>query len=177
MIAGVQMLIWLILLAFCLFPYDWLTLARTDLDYAVLSVIAISFIYPLGIILDHMADRLLRKPEESIRKSIPGGEKSMSLLLTKINSTIIADQFDYIRTRIRITRSATVNFFLITVVTAALTLLKLGVNCSSLKIVGAEVIIGVTLTWLAYASWSLLNKTYFQKISNRYAELESVHTG
>lgn len=174
LIAGVQMMFWLLLFSFSVLNIEIRSFTGEGINFAFWSVIALSFVYPLGIILDNIADRVLRKPEKKIKGSVIGGNKSMTQLLTQLNNTLVTEQFDYIRIRIRITRSAFVNFFMLTLSSLLFTFSRMGVSCESAKLLGFQFLIGMCLTLLSYYSWWLLNHTYYSKISKRYSEIDGV---
>jgi len=176
LIAGVQMMSWLLLFSLSILNIEAQSFTGEGINFAFWSVIALSFVYPLGIILDNIADRILRKPEKKIKGSVLGANKSMTQLLLQLNNALVTEQFDYIRIRIRITRSAFVNFFMLTFSSLLFTFSRMGLTCESAKLLALQFLIGMCLTIFAYYSWGLLNHTYYSKISKRYSEIESTVT-
>lgn len=175
LIAGIQASTWIVLVILTLFGFDWIDLEINQFQNTIAIAILLSFVYPFGIIVDNLADSLLKGREKKIRASIPGGGQSMRGLLTKTQDQGLEEYFDYLRMRIRICRSAFLNIILITISLLLFTVIRLS---SHLKVslsaaIFSELIIGVALTTIAYYSWFLLTKSFGKKISKRYAELKS----
>lgn len=84
LIAGIQMLIWLSLLVFSVTGIEWLSIANLGINEPAAVAIAVAFVYPFGIIIDNFADLLLKRKEKKIRKSVPGGARSMRGLLIQL---------------------------------------------------------------------------------------------
>ena len=106
LIAGVQVGVWLLLLFLSVFGYEWV----------ILAVILLPFIYPLGIVVDNIADEILQPLHRRIRKSVVGDKDiSTARLMLRLQSEHTASQLDYIRRRIRISRSTFINMIIITI--------------------------------------------------------------
>jgi hypothetical protein len=168
LIAGIQMLIWLALFVFSLTGTDWYTPEAWHINSTAALAISVAFVYPFGIIIDNIADRLLKGREKKIRASIPGGQQSMRKLLLQLDDADITDSFNYIRMRIRISRSACINFVMMTI--AALTFVGAQLNGNDTYFAIA-LIFGPLLIFLSYFSWQLLTKSCYSKLAKRYKEL------
>ena len=81
LIAGVQATVWIALIILSVFGFDWIEFKLFALQETLLTVVILSFVYPLGIIIDNLADTLLKKKEFKIRKAVPGGTRSLRGLI------------------------------------------------------------------------------------------------
>lgn len=168
LIAGIQMLIWLALFVFSLTGIDWYTPEAWHINSTAALAISVAFVYPFGIIIDNIADRLLQGREKKIRASIPGGQQSMRKLLLQLNDADTTESFNYIRMRIRISRSAFVNFVMMTI--AAITFVGAQLNGNGTYFIAA-LIVGALLIFISFYSWKLLTTSCYTKLAKRYQEL------
>lgn len=167
LIAGIQMLIWLALFVFSLTGTDWYTPEAWHINGTAALAIAVAFVYPFGIIIDNIADKLLKGREKKIRAAIPGGSQSMRQLLLQLNDADTTESFNYIRMRIRISRSAFVNFVLMTF--AAMTFIATQIPSQTYLL--AAFLCGALLILISFYSWQLLTKSCYSKLAKRYREL------
>ena len=174
LIAGIQASTWIVLIILTLFGFDWIDLEVSQFQNTIGLAILLSFVYPFGIIVDNLADSLLKGREKRIRASITGGSQSMRGLLTKTQDQGLEEYFDYLRMRIRICRSAFLNIILITISLLLFTIIRLAghLKISLVAVIFSELIIGILLTGIAYYSWRLLTQSFGKKIAKRYSELE-----
>ena len=70
LIAGVQVGVWLLLLFLSVFGYEWVNIEQIQQMQLILAVILLPFIYPLGIVVDNIADEILQPLHRRIRKSV-----------------------------------------------------------------------------------------------------------
>lgn len=173
LIAGIQMMIWLLLLIFTVTGTEGFSLSEMGINDTVALSIAVAFVYPLGIIIDNMADLLLKNREMKIRQAIPGGTQSIRRLLIMLKDASTEEQFSYIRMRIRISRSACLNFFMLSIALLAFTIFQLGDHAHFANLIVLELIAGAVLVFLSYYSWFLLTKSCYGKLAQRYEELEA----
>ncbi len=176
LIAGIQMMIWLLLLVLSVTGMEGFSLSELGINDTVALSIAVAFVYPLGIIIDNMADLLLKKQEKKIRQSIPGGAQSMRRLLILLKDASTEEQFSYIRMRIRISRSACLNFFMLSLALLAFTIFQLGDHAHFSNLIVLELVAGAVLVFLSYYSWYLLTKSCYGKLARRYEEIEAEKT-
>lgn len=176
LIAGVQASTWIVLIILTLFGLDWIQLDNFALQDNIMIAVLLSFVYPFGIIVDNLADSLLKKREKKIRQSVPGGTQSMRGLLQRSKDEGLEEYFDYLRMRIRICRSAFLNIILITLSLFFFTIFRLAplIKISLATVLISELIIGILLAIIAYYSWHLLTRAFGKKIAKRYQELENI---
>jgi hypothetical protein len=127
LVIGIQALIWIAMLVFPRIDHNWATdFIPTLKDWIpVITIFLLGISYTLGIIIDRIADACfeLLKPTDLLIKSkannllnrctnIDGDEKRMEIYgMEEKRVTLI----EYIRSRIRIIRSTTLNIVLITI--------------------------------------------------------------
>ena len=89
----------------------------------------------------------------------------------KLNNEDATEYFDYLRTRIRLCRSAGFNFGMITLTSIIFTLIHVSGDIKWL-LLSVEIIIGLGLNLSAFYSWKLLTETFAKSIAKRYKGLE-----
>lgn len=170
LLTGIQAILWLLLFSMTIVGTDWLFISEIMNYETPLLAIIISITYPLGIVTDNLADKLLKKYEETIRIAIPGGNQSMRKLLLHLNNTDVTEYFDYLRTRIRICRSAGFNFLLITISSLLFTLTRFPFQEIWIYFI-LEIVVGFGLVIITFYSWVLLIQTFGRSIAKRYKEI------
>ena len=68
LIAGIQASTWIVLIILTLFGFDWIDLEVSQFQNTIGLAILLSFVYPFGIIVDNLADSLLKGREKRIRR-------------------------------------------------------------------------------------------------------------
>lgn len=168
-IIGVQAILWIFLLLLTIFGLDWLNILKnlnlSDWQTTIV-IVALSLVYMIGIIVDRIADLLFAGWDKKLRDKIcpkpPMAIAVMRFELGKDNE-YLNRQFEYTRSRMRISRSSVVNFTLSTLFGLILILTRFGNITPSEKIKYILVIIitGVILFTSALYTWQKLTKTYF----------------
>ncbi len=173
LISGVQGLVWLVLLVMIFVGTDILVyVALKDYEAIVLTLL-VSIVYPWGIIIDNVADHLLKARAKAIRASIPGGSQSTRYLLTQLKDESMNEYVNYLRTRIRVSRSSAFNFGMITLFAILLTIVQAErVNNALFGWIALEFLVGGLMTFLAFLSWKWLMRTFGNFVAARYKELE-----
>ena len=158
LIAGVQVGVWLLLLFLSVFGYEWVNIEQIQQMQLILAVILLPFIYPLGIVVDNIADEILQPLHRRIRKSVVGDK---------------ASQLDYIRRRIRISRSTFINMIIITITSVIFTIGRLQdkLNGDFYKALIFEIIIGSVFIYLSWNSWADFTTTQYKRVKELYSEL------
>ena len=120
LIIGVQVSVWLSLLIVDVWGYKWISALQTIAlsDWQTASVVlALSFVYVLGIIFDRVADLLFLGWDKRIRdKIIPNAPLPIAVMRFERDkgNEYLNRQFEYTRSRMRITRASSINFALMT---------------------------------------------------------------
>jgi len=171
LITGVQAAIWLALLILCLFGFDWVNPERLKGFEVMFAVILLPIVYPAGIFIDYLADRLFNPWEMKIRKAYNLKNTQTALkLLVEIKDQTLASHFTYIRSRIRISRSSALNFALLTIASVCFTVIRLR-NIPGFpfwKTLLLEVIMGLSLTALAALAWREINHSNYKWVVRGY---------
>jgi hypothetical protein len=112
-VIGIGGVIWLLLLIFSAFGYDWVPLDEAFSLVALLPFLSI--IYVMGIIIDRLADTAFDRPwDSSLRKKVyaQDAEYASDKYLIYIHSGLLGDLLEYGRSRLRICRGWTLNTLL-----------------------------------------------------------------
>jgi hypothetical protein len=182
LITGFQAFVWLTLLIFSLFGFDWFSIARIKGLETGVAILIISMMYPIGVFIDELADKAFKPWERKIKNKIRdehGIDDSLSvwILLATTKDEMQARYLGYVRTRIRISRSAALNFALITVTSIIFTFTRLKAVLGSIlwKLIIFEFILGTIITIVAIYSWFSINKTYGGQIARGFDQTKNNH--
>ena len=179
LIIGVQAGIWLLLLVLNLTGLDWLQriqfVAVADWQ-ALIVVILLSLLYVLGIIVDRVADSIFSRWEFRITIETLRELKELKLPLVVLRFATSKDdehlnhQYEYNRSRMRITRASSVNFALITVFALSLIFVHGQSLPDALKwrLSIVVFILGTLLTFAAVYSWRKLMRGYVGMVRDNY---------
>jgi len=176
LITGLQAGLWMSLLFFSC-PY----LERVGFDRikgfeAFATLLAISLLYPIGVFIDNFADHWLDELSKDIRdkqmqaKGIEDPDITAMRVLMEVKDEFLKSYMNYIRTRVRISRSSVINFALITIASIVFTISKLnGVSkfWLSLLICG-ELAFGTGMTYFAFWSWRKISETFTKQVARAY---------
>ncbi|MBC8554680.1 MAG: hypothetical protein H8D23_34140 [Candidatus Brocadiales bacterium] len=171
LITGFQASIWIVLFILTIFGYEWINLFDLEKYATVITLLFISFVYPLGVFIDNIADDLLKPWNRMIRsKYIQDENQSARSLLAMTKDEVMAEYLGYVRTRIRISRSAFVNFLLISIMICIFTATKLrdALGIMYWRVLVIELIIGIILTGLALLAWFRISHTFAMQISRGF---------
>jgi len=176
LISGVQVAIWVFLLFLSVFGFDWIDIEQVKDLQLIIAVVLLPFVYPLGIIVDNVIDELLQPIHKRIRnKYMTDKSQSTAKLLTMLPNDHIAGQLDYIRRRIRISRSTFVNMIVITISLLLFTLTRLNdaLGDDLYKAVVFEVVLGSIFVYLAWNSWTDFTNTQYKRVKDIYDQLDN----
>jgi len=113
-ISGILSLVWILAICFSVIEPSSNTLIVIK-EYWIIFVFFITAVsYPIGLITDAIADRILDSWDKRIRtKEYEDNEIDLIMMLEKANGTNILNYFTYNRFKIIIARSSWLNFLLI----------------------------------------------------------------
>jgi hypothetical protein len=175
-IGGIHTLIWisLVVLAFIGFRnLDFEKLLSINLAIPVLAVA-----YILGILMDRLSDIAFIAEDHRIRDRIGENYKDENLpkfltmrfyILQHANQAY--EQLEYTRSRLRISRTAILNFPLTTIALLLFVWLQLQAALGTQNLIIASAVIllsGSALTLLSYRSWVALTETYLNSTITAY---------
>ena len=165
LISGVMALVWVILGLLALLGVGWLDPALIKGWEVPLGTVGLASAYTMGVLVDQAADQSLKRWSERIKKEhSPEGFPSIMHLMIAAGSPRLDSWFDYSRSRIRVCRSAALNFLLTTVMGTLFVLCHPslvrphGRLFCSLSITLA----GTGLTWLALAGWRWSTLSFYR---------------
>ncbi|MFQ5752801.1 MAG: hypothetical protein ACE5HI_12465 [bacterium] len=172
LITGIQASVWIVLLVFSFFGYDWISLDGLKNFATIGTLLVLSVIYSIGVFVDDLADRLLKRWSERIRdrrmveEDISGESLSIMKTLKEIDNEFLSNYIGYIRSRIRISRATFFNFSLITVSAVVFTCIQLDEISPQLfwKLVIFEIIIGMAIAVAALLSWLSITNTFAKQV-------------
>ncbi len=171
LITGLQASLWLLLVTFCFLGHEWINPERLKGFEAIIAIIALPIVYPLGVFVDYLSDQLFRPWELKIRKTYDLDNNQTALgLLVKTKDVSLASHFAYLRSRIRISRSSALNFTLITLTSVVFT----AIRCRGIpkfpywRVILLELFVGTSLALLAALSWRHINRSFFKWIVRSY---------
>lgn len=171
LIAGLQAAIWIGLAMLTVFGTDWINLERLKGFETILAVILLPVIYPLGVFVDFLSSRIFTRWQKPLKRLYLKDETQSALkLLTQTKDPFLPTYLDYIRRRIRLSRSAAFNFSLITVFGVAFTVIR----CRSLvgfpfwKAVFFEVAAGGAMTGVAVLAWNKITRLFFNMVARGF---------
>ncbi|MBO9128556.1 hypothetical protein [Bacillus sp. 165] len=156
--------------------YNFLDNSNKD-GLLAIFILFLPFVYTLGLIMDNFVDDVIfKRKEQQIKSSILKDSESARKLILLSGDDNQGRQLDYIRTKIRITRSTTVSFALITFLSLVFTATRLAPPVLQQEhlslLLCVELLIGPSLTLLGYWSWKKNTETFCRRVANGFAILE-----
>jgi len=174
LIIGLQATIWLSLLIVDIWGYKWLSafqnIGLSDWQ-TVIVVLALSFIYVLGIIFDRVADLVFSGWDKRIRdKIIPNAPLPIAVMRFELgkDNEYLNRQFEYTRSRIRIARASAINFTLTTFLAILFILIHLKGNPAQVGYLIFLFVLGSFLVGATIYTWHKLERTYFGLVKANY---------
>lgn len=177
LIIGLQAGIWVFLLALNIFGVTWINqVQQTGLSdwQTIIVAILLSVFYVLGIIVDRLADAAFVLWNKKITKSIipdpPLPIVTMRFEAGKDNE-YLNRQFEYTRSRMRISRASSFNFAISTILTGVFIFARLPnvANPDKWGLFSAALIFGLFLTISSVYTWHRLTRTYLLLVKSTYA--------
>jgi len=174
LIIGMETIAWIALLIFSLFGYDWIDFAI--FNNLIIAIPLAAAAYVLGIIMDRVSDTLLAGRDHTIRKKVMGerAAESFSHLRSYIlaKSPYLSTDLDYLRSRLRIMRSSTINFGLLAIASAAFIFTRVQSPVRTQYWATATAfLLGVILASLSYYAWSASSITYYLRLQTAFVLL------
>lgn len=167
---GIQATIWILLFLFSFWSYDWLFSLATY--YQILSLIpALALAYPLGIFIDELSDSLFECWDDKIRmRHSAGSERNTFRLLILLKDPSTSQYFQYLRGRIRMSRSTAVNAFFTTIGTIIFTNQHLAdiLGASLTSAIMWEIGVGAMIISLSIFTWWRASKTFRKRVREGY---------
>jgi hypothetical protein len=162
----------IILLVLCFLGFDWVNLERLKGFEALLAALLLPIVYPTGVFIDYLADMIFNRWESNIRAAYDLDKTQTAVrLLMQTKDPSLAARFAYIRSRIRISRSSSLNFALITITSVAFTITR----CRNVpkfpfwRVVFLEAFIGASLAILAWLAWRHINHSLHKWVVRGYS--------
>lgn len=171
LLTGLQATIWLVLAILCFLGVDWIILERIKGFEAMITASLLPIVYPLGVVIDYLADKIFRAREKRIRgKYISDPTQSAMDFVSRNKDTLIANHLGYLRSRIRVSRASAVNFALMAFWGMAFVIF----NCRKRtgfpfwRVLLLESTIGFLLSFLSVLAWSRITDSFFRWVAKGY---------
>lgn len=168
---------WILLLVFAFLGYAWVDLDTFGSWNALLPVVA--FVYVLGIVVDRIADSLLRKSDRRLRnRAFEGSEKDYHYVRTYVfyRSDKFKDIFDYSRSKLRICRAWIFNSALNALAAFVLIWVRmpqLAVH-SKLLLSLLALCAGVLLALGSWYTWYRLTDNFYVRLLHAYTVINGI---
>ncbi len=163
LLGGMQTLAWMIVAStiFCGTEHLKIIFSGQSLQSGVILLLTA---YSLGVVFDRIWDKLFKRFDRKIRKTIFHNDDQINKLRIRIfsNVEIKTDFIDYIRSRMRIARSMVCNFFILFVVSLTAYIINIQDTASWVLYVIAIKLIIFTASFYAYIT---ITKTYYKTLS------------
>ncbi|MBU7586840.1 MAG: hypothetical protein KAF91_28985 [Nostoc sp. TH1S01] len=179
-VIGTGAAIWLILLLLGIFGYTWVAWKETTALVALIPVL--SLVYVLGIVVDYLAFLLYGKWDKRLRRhKFPNNEEYESARIyvyTYATSNII-NRLEYDRSRIRIVRAWSINFFILAINTIIFVWIQLSVIHFSLRLgisMFSTLAFGIGVASTLYV-WRTLSLGYYGQIAQASVFLKNEGIG
>jgi hypothetical protein len=169
LVTGIQASVWVALLAATVFGTRWISVEVSSGVEVVLAVIALAFVYALGILIDRVADWAFRPFDKSLR----GKDRDQPTewrLEVLAQYPELAKDLAYARSRSRIARATSLNVLLITAAGLVFVLARTSLSTSGgtwRVVVG--VFLGLGLTVVAFYAWRSITR-------NQYRQIKKMHS-
>lgn len=168
LITGLQAAIWLSLLVLAAFGWNWINLSVLKDFTTILTFVGLATVYPIGIFVDELADFAFKPWMKRIRKRRfrlegfdPGNLDLTTMnLLQRTDDEFLKSYFNYIRMRIRVSRSTAINLALITITSLIFTIVRFRHSQGFALIIFIEVSVGILLTALSVWVWCEVSDTF-----------------
>jgi len=178
LITGIQVAIWLFILTLSVFGIDWLAnFDGTQIKdwQTIIAIIGLSIVYVLGIVFDRLADALFLIWDRKIAKEKYPNVKSFAILRFEIakDNPALSAQFEYTRSRLRLSRSTAFNFAITTVALIVFGLTRLSSTLLDVStFITFTSIVGTLLTAISIFAWYRLITQHFNFLS-KYRDASS----
>jgi hypothetical protein len=161
LVIGMQVAIWTILLVLWIAGVHPTELAWLSGWEAIAVLILIPIYYPAGIFIDNLADTIFDRWADSIKRRHGVRSNAVLRASSRENNEFLNKYFDYVRTRIRISRSSSVNIPLMSVF---LLLYLHAVVKADNFLISTVAISGILFTLVALYSWWSISNDVAKKI-------------
>jgi hypothetical protein len=175
---GIQATIWILLFLFSFWNYDWL-FSLAPFHQILFLLLAFAIAYPLGISIDEFSDTLLNCWSERIRiKHLPENGRNTFNLLVALKDPSTSQYFQYLRGRIRMSRSTAVNALFTTIGAVIFTKQRLDniFGASLMSAIIWEIAVGAVIISLSLFTWWRVSNTFRKRVRQGYDAVQLSRT-
>jgi hypothetical protein len=166
LIAGLMALVWISLLMWS-FSNKANLLGALPSNNILITAILIAFLYPIGLIIDFLAERILKPVEKGLQSTLLKGLKPFELV-SSLNNSLVTELSTYLTFKLRIYRSGVINFFLISITWLLNVLLKgqnLPIELSNQILLAILMVLGA---FTCYLAWKKTTQSWYTSIAKEY---------
>ena len=185
LIIGLQAAVWMFLLLINVFGIGWVQSVQAGnlaTWQAPILIVLLSVFYVIGVMIDRAADVLFSRWERKLRR-IGFPDPPMPLVVLRFElargNEHLNHQFEYNRSRMRISRASALNFGLATLMGTIYILMRAQTASPNAKwiLVFMALTIGIALTLGAAFTWRKLMRGYFGMLKeySRFIEPKDVN--
>ena len=181
LIAGILTAVWLVLGVLTLVGLEQLDVEALDKMSGVWAFVGLAVVYPLGVLVDQLADWMLGRAEGRVKEGLneklksngakegaPLEDVSIRKIFIDVDKDSINRYFEYVRVRIRIMRTAVLNFGLLAMVLPAFLLRHEDYfHGASMKLYWVLPLVGglfcALVAGLAFLAWWRITSDFWRK--------------
>ena len=168
LVAGTGALVWALTFGLAFASKSWPSPAQLQLLkewQSPITAVAIALAYVVGVVIDRVADSMLDPIDQWYRNRILGEGYPVADTRLRIAQAgqHLTEYLGYIRTRMRVARSAAFNAAVLTIALA--TLLRFREDKGGLAI-SATLLIGTVVTLICIFAWLRISRTFYKRIRN-----------
>jgi hypothetical protein len=180
LVAGIQASVWVVFLAAAVLGTGWISRSLFAGWELLLGLVVLAFVYALGVVVDRIADRVFNHSDRAIRKDLLGEENVSEVgawrLEVMARKPELAADLSYARSRGRILRATTLNFFLITGTGClfVLTRTTLVISAENWVRFSFVILLALGLVGISYWSWAATTKTQYTQLRRMHSLLRQL---
>lgn len=170
LVIGIQVALWMTMLFLMIFGVNSFQAAKVENSGTLITAALIAVSYPIGIVIDNLADLLLKWKDYEIRRSENITDESQAIIRVRMfaeGDSLLAKQLEYQRTRIRLSRSTFINFILISLLSPYLVYFRLNNDNVLLKnpdcVAGFLFIFSAFIALGSYITWQDITRKYYKR--------------
>lgn len=175
LVIGTGVISWVLIFILSLFGYDWVPWKELTSITALVPFLVLTYI--LGLVFDRLSDQVFKTSDKKLREKYfidNGSYHTARTYVYSYGSEPIINLFEYGRSRIRISRSWIINYFLLAISTPVLVWSRS--NSSQVRMSILITLVSLCLFGLlslsAFLSWKKLTKNDYARLSETFAFLQ-----
>lgn len=170
LVIGIQVALWLAILILIIFGINFIECIDLKESATLVTAALVAVSYPIGIVVDNLADLFLKREDDEIRKKVNIDENSDAMTYVRISVTgdsLMGKLLEYQRMRIRLSRSTFLNFILIGILSPLFVVIRLNnILLENTSLAAGFLFIFCALIAIgAYITWQDTTRKYYKRFS------------